>query len=435
LAGQTYLKSAQEALELNAPRDAIERCDAGIAAAEKLERTTASDSLLATLHTTAARAIVACGDAGNAVRRARQAVTLARACGDLQVSTQAVLSLAIMEGAAFLILEQQADAAAAAQNARLCASDALEAQALVQQASSARELGLRDEALRAAHLAQNIALKCGRADTAQMALEELLRTQMTWWDFDDALETARTGSDTARHAEPLATAVFLQVRCALLYLLERFGEARSDLQTALRITSETIVRRQGSLAAPIHPLPVLQFACYYMEGKIAAVQNKFDEAMEAAEKAAQLINIAKLPRYRDALSLLCIDVLLQRNLTEDSEAARRLTSSLSESTLAQGLIGWSDCVELARARVAARLHEPDATTLLRRALNTVEENAHRALLDTDRAFARLAEAASEVGQPAIVTPAIGRTNYYRSRRLGAANAARVGKADTRFAAH
>jgi predicted ATPase len=432
-AAQAYLKSAHEALELNAAQDAIERCDAGIAVTETLQRTTTSNTMLARLHTTAARALMTGGNAEDAIRRAREAVALARACGDPHVTTQAILELAVMEGAVYQILEQQADAAEAAQSARLYGDDVLEAQALVQQASAARELGLRDEALRAAQTAQQISLKCGRADILQAALEELLRTQMTWWRFEDALEAARTSAVTARNAAPLAAAAFLQVRCALWYLLGRFDEAQSDLQTALLISSKAVVRRRGSFAAPTNPLPLLQFACHYMGGKIAAAQNNFDESMKAAEKAAQLINTAKLPRYREALSLLQIDMLLRRNLTGDNEAARGLASSLNESTLAQGLVGWSDCAELARARVAARLRAPGTATLLRRALNTVEENAHRAPLDTDWAFARLAEAAFEASEIAVAVPARERSEYYRSRRLAAASAALVVDSDKRFA--
>ena len=422
-AAQSYLKSAQEALELNAAQDALDRCNVGIQTAQGVERTPTRDVLLAQLHRTAARAAIAGGDPGDAIRRARDAVTLAHATEDLHELTQAILDLAVMEGAAFQILEQKSDAAEAAQNAKLCGDQGLEAQALVQQANAARELGLPDDALQATHAAQNLALKCGRSDIAQTALEELLRTQMTWWLFDDALATARAGADAARRAEPLVEAAFLQVRCPLWYLLERFDQAQSELQAALRITNETIVRHQQSVIAPIHPLPLLQFGCHYMAGKIALARKEWDQAMEAANKAAALTNVAKLPRHSQALSLLRIDALLQRNAPGDSEAAQDLTTGLGESTLAQGTIGLSDCVELARARVAARLRMTGADTLLRRALNTLEENAHRALLEADRAFAHLAEAASEVGAAAVANQARARSNYYRSRRLAAAGAA------------
>jgi hypothetical protein len=61
--------------------------------------------------------------------------------------------------------------------------------------------------------------------------------------------------------------------------------------------------------------------------------------------------------------------------------------------------------------------------MLTRAVEALEENAHRALLDTDLAFARLAEAASEVDDVAVTLRARARSKYYKSRRLASAGAA------------
>lgn len=425
-AAQSYLDSAQEALELNATQDAIDRCYAGIHATEKLDRTGPRDVVLARLYATIARASIAGGNATDAIRWARDAGTLARAAGDLHESAQAILDLAIIEGAALHVSEQKSIATEAAYNAKLSGDQGLEAKALVQQARAARELGLRDEALRAGHSAYDLALSCGHFDVAEAALEEILYTQLAWWMFGDALETAHVGLDAARRAEPLVEALFLQARCSLWYLLERFVEAQSDLRAAMRIADETAVDRRLPVA-PIYPLTLLQFACHYMTGKIAVVQREWDEAMNAATKAASFSNIVRLPRYGKALLLLRIDILLQRNLTGDSEAAHDLTADLSES---QGILGWGDCIDLIRARAAARLRLPVANALLRRALNTVEENAHRAPLESDRAFAHLAEAASEIGAVTVADQARARAKYYRSRRLAAAGAAWGAKASS-----
>jgi DNA-binding SARP family transcriptional activator len=422
LSAQSYLKSAQEALDLNAPHDAIERCDAGIREAERLEASPARDALLAKLHRTGARAAMAGGDAEDATSRARTAVSLARAAGDLEESMQALLDLAVMEGAAFHLTEQQSDAAEAGHSARLRGEVQLEAQALVVTASAARELGLRDEALRDCQTAHDLALKSGRSDVAQMALEELLRAQLTWWLFDDALETVRRGIDAARRAGPLEEASFVQARAALSYLLGRFDDALSDLQGAMRMTNQAVARRQGLLVAPMHPLPLLQFACHYLSAKIALARQDWERALNDGQRAADLTNVAKLPRHNEALSLLRIDTLLQRNLPGDRETVHELLSGLGERTLSQGIIGWSDCVELARARVAARLRMPEAGTLLRRALNTLEENSHRAPLEADRAFARLAEAAADIDDVVLAGQARARSKHYWSRRRAAAGA-------------
>jgi DNA-binding SARP family transcriptional activator len=419
---QSFLRSAQEALDSNAPHDAIERCDAGAQEAKKLETSPTRDALLAKLHRTAARAALAAGDPSGAASRAHDAVLLARASGDLLESAHALLDLAVMEGAALRIAEQQSDAAEAAHSARLCGNATLEVQALVQTASAKRELGMRDEALQTCRSAHDLALKCGSLDIAQAALEELLRTQITWWLFDDALETARTGLDAARRVGSLEEAGFLQVRAALSYLLERFDDAQSDLQAALRITNEAIAGRQGSFGTPTHPIPILQFACHYSAAKIAVAKQHWERALDAAQEASALTNVAKLPRHNQALALLRIDTLLQRDGAGDKEAAHDLTAGLGASTLSHGIIGWSCCVDLARARDAARLGAPEANVLLRRALNTLEENSHRALLDADRAFSRLAEAATEIGDAVLAGQARARAKHYWSRRRAAAGA-------------
>jgi tetratricopeptide (TPR) repeat protein len=245
---------------------------------------------------------------------------------------------------------------------------------------------------------------------------------MTWWLFDEAAETARTGLEQSRRADPLEEARFLRARAALWYLLERFDEADAELQAALRIAYGTTVT-QGSSALPIRPVPLIQFACHYLEGKIAGARRDWDQVLATAEKAAALTNVAKLPRYNELLLLLRIDALLQRNRPNDNEAAHDLTTSLSAPVATiPYVIGWSDCVQLAQARDAARMRLPDAEIMLRRALNTLEENANRALLETDRAFLRLAEAATELGDSSVANHASARAKYYRSGRLAAAGA-------------
>ncbi len=422
-AARAYLRSAEEALELNAAQDASVRCGAGIMAAVNLERTGGRDILLTRLNRTAARAALAHGDVDEALARARSAVASSRSGGDIRESTQTLIDLAAIEGAAFLLSAQKADAEAAVQSAGLCADEALAAQALVLQASAARELGLRDEALQVSLAGRELALKHNRVDVAQSALEEILRSQMTWWLFNDALQTAGTALDSARREGPLAEAVLLQARCGLAYMLDRFDEAKSHLQTAIRITNETVAPRNGAVGVPIQPLPMLQFACYYMTAKIAAARNEWSHTLDAVQQAAKLTSVARLPRHKEALTLLRIDAMLQRNGEGDDKAAYDLVCTLADSTPEQGLIGWSDCVELARARIAARMRESTADVLLRRALNTLEENAHRALLDSDRAFSRLEEAASECGSTRIAAAARARSKYFRSNRMAAAGAA------------
>jgi hypothetical protein len=159
-----------------------------------------------------------------------------------------------------------------------------------------------------------------------------------------------------------------------------------------------------------------------MAAKIALAQKMCDDALAAVERAAALTNVAKLPRQSHALTLLRIDVLLQRNVSGDNERAHEFVAALGPQPTPPGLLGWSDCIELAHARDAVRMRSPDAGASLRRALNTLEENAHRALLDSDRAFANLAEVAAEINETVLSTRARARSRYYRSMRMVAAGA-------------
>lgn len=419
-AARAYLKSAEEALDLNAVQDAMERCDAGVREAQTLERTRERDALLAALNRTAARGAIAAGSADSAIERARESASLARAADDLHGSARAALDLSIMDGVALDVPAQKSDADLAIQGARACNDLALEAQALIQRAAAARLLGMREDALKHAQSAYDIARACTTSTILPAALEELLRVQITWWLFSDAARTARAAQDAARFEEPFVGGAFLSARSELWYLMDRFAEAQADVQEALRIANESSPRSTDELAVAVHPQPHLQFVSYYMSGKLAIAQERFDAAIEACEKAAALINVVKLPSYGQALSLLRIDALLKRGTPTDSKSASDVLATLPQASRPHGTFGWSDCAELARGRVAARLQMSDAERQLRVLLDLLEENAHQAPLDADIAFLRLADAATEVEAHAIAQRARSRSGFYRAERQAAA---------------
>lgn len=421
-AAQWYLKSAHAALELNAAAEAKDRSDAGVAAASRLERTPARDLALAQLYRTSARASIATGDADDAIRRAREAVSIARSCGDPSESSRAILDLAAMEGVAFQTLEQQSDAAEAARTAAVSGDEALEAEALVWLASASRRLGQREDALRALRSADELARRTGRSDIGVTAMEESLGTYLTWWQFPEAVEAARNGLDAARRLSPLAEAAIRLTRCALWFLLDMFDEARTEAQLSLTM-AEVAAQSGHEVLQSIRPAPTIVFLDQYMLAKIANERADWPAVAGALERAASIANVAKLPRFAEALLLLRIDTLLRRGSPEDDAAAHALAATLSPTSHAQGTVGWSDCVELARARDAARQKSIDAAELLHRALDVLEENAHQAPLETDRAFARLASAAEEIGEAAVAARARERSRYYRSKRITAAGAA------------
>jgi DNA-binding SARP family transcriptional activator/tetratricopeptide (TPR) repeat protein len=421
-AAQAYLKSAQAALELNAAQDALERCDAGIVAAEKLERTPSRDLILAKLYRTSAQAAMNLGNPEDAIRRAREAVTAARTSEDVHESSRAMLDLSVVEGAAFHVAEQESDATEAARTATVSGDAALEALALVQKASAARRLGRRDEALEACRAAYELAQRCERPDIVAAVLEERLRTQMTWWLFSEAMETARGGLDVARRSGPPAEAAMRLARGGLWYLLERLDEAQSEIRAGTRAADDAARRQRGPLGSPIHSLPVIRFVGCFMAAKISNERQQWDEVAQQLENAYALTNVAKLPRFAQALVLLNVDVLLRRRRPGDEADAHARLGGLGAPSFPQDTIGWSDCVELARARDATRHRAGDAQELVRDVLNVLEGNAHQAPLDVDHAFDRLAAAAAEIDAAAVATRAQERSRYYKSCRRAAAGA-------------
>ena len=200
-------------------------------------------------------------------------------------------------------------------------------QALVQQAMAARELGLREDALQNGLAAYRLATECGASKIGLSALEELLRTQATWWLFREGFETARIAQDVARLEEPFPQASFRLARGMLWYASECFDDAKVDLTAALELAAESIVQPGGEPNASVYPQPLLQFGCHYMIGKVAAAQEEWDVAIDASNKAAALTNVASLPdtttRADEAATTLF------RYLSAHVFAARLVTASFA----------------------------------------------------------------------------------------------------------
>lgn len=419
-AARAYTRSASAALDIHAVQDAVDRCDAGIREALRLERTPERDVALSELQRTAARAEITRGNAAEAVLRAREATTFAHTGGDERASALAALDLAAVEGAAEQSVEQSSDAAQALDIARSLGDGPLEAQALLQLANAARDLGRQDEAIANARQAQTIASKCGRADIELAALSELLRAQTIWWFFAEACSTARVALDAARRDMSDALPPLLEARAGLFYLLGKYDEARADIENALADVRKDGLASRAAMS-PLHSRAFVEFECMLVLAKLACARDDWAAALEALAQAAAIVNVARLRSCGNALSLIKIDVLLRRRGAGDDETASDEAAKLDASpTRTNGRLGWSDCADLARARIAARRRSPNANKQLRRAVDLLEDNAHRALLDTDVAFERLAEAASEVGDDAVVSRARARARDYRAYRMARA---------------
>jgi hypothetical protein len=203
--------------------------------------------------------------------------------------------------------------------------------------------------------------------------------------------------------------------------MERHDDAAKELRSTFR-QIERISERGDTVAADVSfPVPLIAFTAEYLRGVLACARNAWNDALDAVTRCREFEALAKLPRYGNAVTMLDIDGLLGRNASGDANLAAALATSLPTQTEPEGIFGWSNCAALVQARMAVRQRRHNAHELLRAALDTLEENAHRMPLDADRAFAHLADAAEEHEATAIRERARARRDYYGALRIAAAN--------------
>jgi len=416
---QSFLRSAEIALDLNAAQDALDRCEAGIAQARTLARSASGSLVLAKLRRLSARAAMATGNVQDAIRLAREAISASSASRDIEESAKALLDLAVLEGIALRAGEQAADAAEAERTAKELGNQKLLALALLQTANASRRLCHREKSVEAATNALALSQQLLEPELSIAALNEMSLVYATWWDFGEALKSARAGLNSIHRVSPSIESRFRQSLCLLWYLLDRFEDAGSELHARFGEESTSIERRQINDDVS-YLASVFAFMHHYLAAKVANERKQWDEALVAVHNAASVAGIGKLPGYAQALSLLRIDILLQRNAPEDASLVHSLIATVDNDPGRLTLVGWTDCEALVRARCAARGRASDAFGLLYGALNVLEEAAHRAPLDVDRAFARLAGSAAEIGDARLTSAARERAEHYRHRRQSAA---------------
>jgi hypothetical protein len=211
--------------------------------------------------------------------------------------------------------------------------------------------------------------------------------------------------------------------------MDRFEDALSDLHATLGVT-DSLARLHDSPYDRRQLAPLTAFMNHYLVTKVAVEQRQWDAARAAIDRAAAIANVARVPCYAQALARLELDMLLRRNLPPDAQHRRALIVGAEAHAPCLSIAGWSDCRALLKARSAAREQSADAFDLLYAALNMLEENAHQAPLDADRAFGHLGDAADEVRATGLASAARERQRHYeRVRRVAMAGSEFSGVAD------
>lgn len=413
--GDYYLAAAVDALSCNASNEARARIAEAIHAIERLERAPIRDMMLARLEGLGARIAASEGDASAAQRHASEATALARAAGDPDLARTLVVN-AVVAGLVFRPEEQRAYATEAAELAESDGARDVQAAALSQLACAQRLLGERDHALTAGERACSVARSCNDWASLRSALEERLYAQITWWQFDEALETAAQALDPSLQLEPVSEASLLVARAQLWHALDLDERAQADLQKSQMVARE-LGSRRNLAAEPRQSLTFVAFAGTCLHAELSIARGAYDDALlETAQLQAS--PLSALDGLSQTLTLLHLDALLGRACADDTGALRALELALGfRSAGAQNLLGWSRSPTLGRARVAARTRPHEAGPLLRVALNSAELDARRTPLLADAAFAHIAAAAAEIGDDPVHARATMRAEALRTARL------------------
>lgn len=401
-AAQAYLRVAQAALARHAYFDAIESCIEGARTVERVPANHEINEMLSGLAVVRAQAALQLGEADAALEAADEAVRQAQASESAGAKAQVLNARALLHGRLANRSNQLSDAMEAAQIAGAADEPRMRALALVEASEAMLFSGATSESEKLAREARAIAKEHDGRAALWAATARLLKIQVYQWHFDAAAQLFREASAVAERVGKPAQSELHCIQAAYDYLTDRLDSATENAKRATRN----------------EPSPLVLFTGYYLQGVLARERGDASAVFAAVTYCRSLESIAKLPPCAAALSMLEVDALLQRGHPGDREAASDLAASLTATTYTAGLVGWSDCPELTRARLQrTRLS-------LRIALDALEENTHRLPLDCDRAFARLAATAQQVNESAIRDRANERSSYYRAVRV--ASAAKAG---------
>lgn len=401
-AAQAYLRAAQAALGRRAYRDALESSGEGARTVERVTPSRDINELLSALARIRAEASLHLGETALAKEAADEAVRQARASEDLIEIARALAGRAALHGSFANASAQLTDALEASETAGIAGDTRARARALVQAASAMLVNGATAESRELAREACDVARERDDYTILWDATAQLLKTHVYQWEFDVAAGLLKDASPVAERAGRSPQAEFYCIQAAYDYLTDR-------------LTSAT---QYAQLAIGCEPSSPALLTAYYLQGIFARERGDTDGMFASVRQCRSLESIANLPQGATALSMLEADALLARGASGDRESASKIAASLADSTVTGGMIGWSDCPELTSACVQG------TRASLRMALDALEENARRLLLDCDRAFARLSTAAAKSSERTIHDRAAERCAYYRARRV--ASAAKAG---------
>lgn len=238
---------------------------------------------------------------------------------------------------------------------------------------------------------------------------EAIHAHIVFWRFEEALAVARSAEALLARASGGAEPNYRYNLSQLFYLLERFDEAYEQVVKG----TEVLLRHRRSAGRYFPDRQHTFCVLTNMRGLIAVAREDWDDACEAAELFAESPaargNLAASAHIAD----LFVRARLGRNQPGDVQRAVEALAGVDPSTVTPDA---RMNIEVARARIAARLNEPKAPEIIAEALAVVLDFADRMPLDADMMLNDLANAAGEIGETSLEARARSEHEKYRALR-------------------
>jgi DNA-binding SARP family transcriptional activator len=411
-AAETYLTAALQAMELNATQEALDRAQRGRNLLEHLQANPAVDHLVARIYEAMGRTLRRASMFDESFARMNDMVRYARTADDLRL-----LALALARAGSV-----QTDLGTIGGSAH-----AAELLTVASQLGDDRWLALAHAQLSFGHLweGDERAIEEGEAAVAaagrsgdrrvmSVAADPLQRAQAAWWHFADAAKTLATMQENAPGLGWVLEGNVSSWRGHFYYFAGQLADAERELGAARRITTQRTGARADDGDIGIAGISHLVEGF----GALVAIERGDFEVALRYETIRQRFPAVGRQFYENYGLMVPIDALLLRDRSGDRERAATMLDQLGE--LHYGPWLSSHLVpDVVRARVAARLNQPEAARLVRAALDGVERIAARCPGDCYRAFDRLATAAADAGDVETATHAVDLRDRWMSRHAAA----------------
>jgi hypothetical protein len=293
------------------------------------------------------------------------------------------------------------------------------AQSLIDEGHAYRITYSLQDAEPCAWRAFDVAQQSGMPDLIAGAAMQMLSLQACWWRFEHAIEViAAIKKSEDQVSWPYRAHVALSL--ALLWgEADRYDKAEAELRSVGDILSDAMLNRKASEVFVAQPEIAIRLD--YFEAGMAGRRGAWETGLSRFQRRlAMYESPLQEPRYRDLFACARIDLLLGRNHTGDDDLALQLLEGAESTWKSEPGLQPYHCAIVCAARTYARKHFRAAAPSLERALDFLDAEALVWPYGIDVGFARVAQAAREVGNEKQEARARASSARYRAQRLEAA---------------